>query len=473
MSDYKFLFPFEKIPLKSRVVIYGGGDVGWEYLRQLLITKYADIVGVVDRRANDMEKLPVKIFSPTELEHLEFDYIVLAFRSNTYYHAVLRDLRKRGIDEKKIVYVSPRIEPTYELLEEHNELNHDRTIYAYEMDCLSVAIKLGSAIGDNIIQKKFIETLAKLDPSLKIDIYSPVSTSFLPWLYHDCKNINMFIQDGGSMYMQQRSRYDLSLQVWVLVGIDNINEVKLKNRYIGFYNKIKNIERKIKERDINNEMPMYTFFERAIKQGKNAYTVYDFDGELGIKDKKVNITLDDSFADEFKRMDLPPRYITINYGNGLVMKDCKVAAKQWPLEYFEDFAKKFSKIFPEIKIVQLGAKDAFKLKNVDNHVIGRPLELAAFVLSGSLLHIDIEGGLVHLATQLGTKCVVLFGPTQEMFFGYEQNINIKSGNCHDCYGMYLDYTKCARHMDNPTCMYEISPDMVIEKVKQYFSEIPM
>ena len=469
LSDYQYLFPFEKIPSKSRVVIYGGGDVGWEYLRQLMITKYADVVGVVDRRADHMERLPVRIFLPTELEKLEFDYIVLAFRSSTYHHSVLRELKKRGVDEKKIVYVPLRTEPKYNVLTETGDSAHEKTVYSYEMDCLSVAVKLGSAIGDNIFQKKFIEALAKLEPSLKIDIYSPASSSFLPWLYHDCPNVNLFVQDGGSLYMQQHSKYDLAFQVWVLVGIDHINDAKLKSRHAVFYKKIKAIEKKIRDSDMNNEMPMYTFYARAIKQGKNAYTVYGFDGELGVEDKTVKIALDDNFAGDFRKMDLPVRYITINYGNGTVLKDAKFAAKQWPLEYFERFAREFHETFPEIKVVQLGGQGACCLNHVDEHVIGRPLELAAYVLKNSMLHIDIEGGLVHLATQLGTKCVVLFGPTQEMFFGYEENINVKSGNCHDCYGMYLDYNKCARHMDQPECMYGITPEMVMEKVKTYFN----
>ncbi|MBP3817129.1 MAG: hypothetical protein J6H31_02400, partial [Butyrivibrio sp.] len=232
MCNYKYLFPFEKIPPKCKIVIYGGGEVGWEYIRQLVITNYADIVGVVDRRADDMERLPVKIFSPEQLEQIDFDYIVLAFKSRTYFEKVSSDLKKRGIDETRIVYVPQRIEPDYEISMEYDRLNHEKTIYAYEMDCVSVAIKIGSAIGDNIIQKKFIAALAKLNPSLKIDIYSPIANSFLPWMYSDLQNINVFIQDAGSLYAQNYSKYDLSLNIWVMISIDYINEIKLKNEYV-------------------------------------------------------------------------------------------------------------------------------------------------------------------------------------------------------------------------------------------------
>ena len=65
--------------------------------------------------------------------------------------------------------------------------------------------------------------------------------------------------------------------------------------------------------------------------------------------------------------------------------------------------------------------------------MGESLELVKYVLKGSLLHIDCDSGLVHLATQLGTKCVVLFGQTSVWYFGYEQNINIVSKVCNSCY----------------------------------------
>jgi ADP-heptose:LPS heptosyltransferase len=51
------------------------------------------------------------------------------------------------------------------------------------------------------------------------------------------------------------------------------------------------------------------------------------------------------------------------------------------------------------------------------------------------MHIDDEGGLVHMATALGTKCAVLFGPTPVGIFGYEQNINICADTCKECFGI--------------------------------------
>ena len=74
---------------------------------------------------------------------------------------------------------------------------------------------------------------------------------------------------------------------------------------------------------------------------------------------------------------------------------------------------------------------------------------------------------MHLATQLGTKCAVLYGPTQVTYVGYPQNINIQAGTCHDCYGLYDNLDRCARGLDEPECMYSITPEYVMENIKKY------
>ncbi|MBR5162824.1 MAG: hypothetical protein IKW79_02235, partial [Schwartzia sp.] len=94
-------------------------------------------------------------------------------------------------------------------------------------------------------------------------------------------------------------------------------------------------------------------------------------------------------------------------------------------------------------------------------------ELVKYVLRNAVLHVDIEGGLVHLATQLGTKCAVLFGPTPVTFFGYPQNINIVSPRCAGCHGLYEDLNHCAKEQAEPECMRSITPEMVMEAIAKY------
>ena len=39
-----------------------------------------------------------------------------------------------------------------------------------------------------------------------------------------------------------------------------------------------------------------------------------------------------------------------------------------------------------------------------------------------------------------------------------------AGNCHGCAGLYPSVDQCARHMEEPECMYSITPEMVMNAV---------
>lgn len=91
-----------------------------------------------------------------------------------------------------------------------------------------------------------------------------------------------------------------------------------------------------------------------------------------------------------------------------------------------------------------------------------------------MLHIDSEGGYVHIRHFLNTRSVVLFGTTDINFFGYPDNINIKKWSLPNC--LWMGYWKLDRKLyprfEKPPCMYEITPEEVFLKVKQYFDSLP-
>jgi len=87
------------------------------------------------------------------------------------------------------------------------------------------------------------------------------------------------------------------------------------------------------------------------------------------------------------------------------------------------------------------------------------------VLKHSRAHVTYEGGTTHIATQLGTKCVVTFGPTLAQFSGYPSNVNISSTTCSGCFESGMNWnSRCARGLDEPACMESITGMMVYEGV---------
>jgi len=202
------------------------------------------------------------------------------------------------------------------------------------------------------------------------------------------------------------------------------------------------------------------------------YTMYDFDGLLGISDTKVNIPLIPAYREVYDQLQLPEKYITVNYGCGYSRHNNEkgfMPNKVWPLEYYEQYIRLFHNKYKTIKVVQVGRKDSPHMKNADFYVMGESLEVVKYVLQNSLLHIDCEGGLTHIATQLGTKCIVLFGPTPLHFFAYKQNINIKALGCSECCFLLEDDLACLKGLKRPECMESIFPEQVMKQTEFFFT----
>jgi hypothetical protein len=115
---------------------------------------------------------------------------------------------------------------------------------------------------------------------------------------------------------------------------------------------------------------------------------------------------------------------------------------------------------PELVFVQIGTTTSEPIPDVDFNLIGQTsLEQAAALLHASQLHLDNEGGLVHLAACYGRRSLVVFGPTPSNYFGYSNNININPLKCGNCWWMddlWMD--RCRLGMREPECMLTQPPE---------------
>ena len=129
-----------------------------------------------------------------------------------------------------------------------------------------------------------------------------------------------------------------------------------------------------------------------------------------------------------------------------------------------------------MKIVQLGFSEdrCPKFNNIDIDLIGKTsLEEVKIILNNSIIHIDGEGGMVHLRHALhGGKSIVLFGATSPEFYGYSENINLRGDGCsHWCEWITENWqAKCARGYDRPPCSYSLTPETVYNEFKKAWRE---
>ena len=95
-------FPYEKIPANSRIVIYGAGNVGTSFVKQMAQTHYCHVAAWVDK---NYEKLGSAARSPSEITDCEFDNIVVAVADTEISREIMLDLKSIGISDKKIITV--------------------------------------------------------------------------------------------------------------------------------------------------------------------------------------------------------------------------------------------------------------------------------------------------------------------------------------------------------------------------------
>lgn len=99
----KYLFPFDKVPHNSKIILYGASVVGETYYRQIEKINYADIVLWVDKNYRQYQHLGVQEVS--QIQNItEYDFVVVAIHSLNIKHYVAHFLIDTyGIDKRKII----------------------------------------------------------------------------------------------------------------------------------------------------------------------------------------------------------------------------------------------------------------------------------------------------------------------------------------------------------------------------------
>lgn len=172
---------------------------------------------------------------------------------------------------------------------------------------------------------------------------------------------------------------------------------------------------------------------------------------------------------EFDMEDGPLDFITIHDGfdaSGHYKFD--MSMKSWAVPYWESFIAGFKRLYPNIKIYQLGGPKHHVIKGVDRNLAGKlSFRDSMLFLKSALVHVDGDSGLVHARQLFGKPSVVIFGPTNIDYFGYPENINLPPLFCGDCWWKKGDWMKnCVLGYETAKCMESSSADRVLQAVGQ-------
>lgn len=471
-----YLFPFEQVVSGSRVVLYGAGTVGQCYLQQIKMTRYCDVICVVDKAYAKYPEGLVPLYAPSKLSELSFDKIIIAVDSQAVANDISLELQERyHVSLQTIVYGNGRrFRLDMQMKMEATESVTGKL--SYQKEGISVAVYLGGGLGDCIIAKRLIaEIIDKAHGKGQLDIYASAGNiDFIQSVFQKMKALNRCFV-GKNSYLQERNHYDVALEIAYFLSLDSFHEAIVREKDCEFANVFSRLQEHIRSYGLSLQRPtdFSVHFLRTKFAGLDCYTGYRYDGVFAISNHQVQIPLTLDGMKGYQRLDLSERpYITINFGWGSnINGKGKLPNKVWPISAYGKFVGLFKTRFPDIGILQVGVAGCYQIPGVNRYILGQTLEVIKYVLKEAILHIDCEGGLVHLATQLGTKCVVLFGPTPVHFFGYEENINIVSEKCNGCYYVNENFAICAKGLEEPECMRAITPEKVMDALVNYMDTV--
>lgn len=217
----------------------------------------------------------------------------------------------------------------------------------------------------------------------------------------------------------------------------------------------------------------------SIIQGKKRIQQPDIYNLYQLSEKfSYEISIDDKALNNFSNLNLiEKKFITIQRGTD----DRQVlnSIKLWPFGFYNTLIKYIKDNFPSIPIVQLGINSdrCPELDGIDLNLVGKTsVEDLKVLLKNSFLHIDNEGGMVHLRHALnGGTSAVIFGPTSPEFYGYSENLNLRGQGCpHPCewvVNKWQDHCAKGYGTQNTPCMLSLTPEYVFSKIKPLLGNI--
>jgi hypothetical protein len=326
-----------------------------------------------------------------------------------------------------------------------------------------IAILVSGGIGDHVVIARFLRDLAAQTEEFRFDVFCP-NPSVADWVFWPLPQFNR--SHNEFLFWRLHKKYALALQINQFVILQ---EYTARWKELAPYNRLGRVLSTIMRSrgDIEVCVEHHPFLDNHLAQKAvfmNLRRENFLHGMARIRygGPAYPLACDLGVARKFG---LPVRYITINNGfdAGFVITG-RVATKCYP--YTDELLLLLKERYPDVAVVQIGGSTSTPIALADFNLVERTtLKEVAGVLSGAMLHIDNEGGLVHIAACLGVRSAVIFGPTSLEYFAYPDNINLAPPVCGNCWwvnGTWMDL--CPRGYGNPRCMHEHRPQAVVDAI---------
>lgn len=99
-----YLFPFNRIPKESRIILYGAGEVGAIYYKQIQKLDMYHLVAWVDSNYIKYQDKGFNVVAPKIVNRVEFDYLVIAVKRDEIAQTIIRNMEKMGVSKEKMIF---------------------------------------------------------------------------------------------------------------------------------------------------------------------------------------------------------------------------------------------------------------------------------------------------------------------------------------------------------------------------------
>ncbi len=343
-----------------------------------------------------------------------------------------------------------------------SEIRHKRNL---SPNTALLAIKLSGGIGDYLVAARFIRDLTAQSGRFNFDIYCN-NADIAVWAFREFSGFC----DVYSEFLFNRAvdNYDCGLWTsqFVITYLPRASSRNMSQINPGLGKSIKRIT------EFRPKIATYVDHHPFMDDGlarhaeslscRRANYMHAIAG-VHYGGDRLAVSSDD---DLMRQLGLKPqRYITVHNGfDPAFIITRKIATKCYP--HFSGVVEILKRTLSDIAFVQIGTTTSTPIDNVDIDLVGRTsIVQAAALIKNSLMHIDNESGLVHLARCFGVRCCVVFGPTPIGYFGYPDNINIAPRICGRCWWMnetWMD--ECPRGYHEARCMVQQDPKDVASAI---------
>ena len=458
-------FPFGSIEKGSKVVLYGAGNSGIEFYKVNKELNWCEIVAVLDKNYKEVA-FPIEVKNPQSIMNLcDYDRVFLSNESRTNRLEIAKQLYSYGVNPDDIVdweynyYAREFIVDYYPTFIRSGNENKAR-----------ICVAISGGLGDFVINLSFITAIREKYANTEIDVVViGLSLELVRELYY-MQAINLIKHAHCIDDFRNRREYHAVFFLngfnYQLLRYDANSISQIDDNMSSDFNMIFEYQQDNPFFFIPVELRNAITLKKAKLFNWNRYTAYNVNGIFDVSCENVKIHINGNFSDIRNKYALSSNYLTFHYGAGGATKD-NVQTKMWPKEYYRELIRLLKKDFPYIMLVQVCGDNYEKIDGADRYIVKENINVVKHVLSKAVLHFDCEGGLTHLASQLKTKCCVVYGPTPSWFLGYKENINMDPVICGDCKNTCVDWAwKCSKY-SRPECMYSIKPQMVLERISEY------